>query len=387
MQSSPARRAIWSRPRLLWAIIISTAIALATAVGGLAFSETANVRLSVPAQKVEASVTVTGGQTGRELVTQRIDATVTETQTGAASPVPVSASYAGGEVSLHYVCDTNYSNCWIGLALPTGIDVSTADGKHYVTTAATTFTAPVQDRIVPVRAVQPGAAGNTGPGTITTINGYTIPIGVLILKVSNPSAITGGIDGYTAYVVQQSDYDAVRTALAAKVTAELGPALSTKAAGMTFATTGPPTLTETSNHHVGDHAQTFMMTITGTQAAVAFSTSDATKLLHAALQQKVPAGYQLTSDPIKSSFEVGSVSPNADVTIKGVVSGWMARKVDKERLCGQIKGMGVSDARTYIQQAVPGSIVDIQLGPVGLPWMPALEKHISMTVTVAAPTQ
>ena len=72
---------------------------VAAALGSLLVMETATIKLTVPASKITASRTITGGQSGRDLTTARIEASVTDTQLGVASADVVPPAYAGGSVS------------------------------------------------------------------------------------------------------------------------------------------------------------------------------------------------------------------------------------------------------------------------------------------------
>src|SRR5205807_2423894 len=71
----------------------------AAPLGSLLVMETATIKLTVPASKITASRTITGGQSGRDLTTARIEASVTDTQLGVASADVVPPAYAGGSVS------------------------------------------------------------------------------------------------------------------------------------------------------------------------------------------------------------------------------------------------------------------------------------------------
>jgi hypothetical protein len=187
--------------------------------------------------------------------------------------------------------------------------------------------------------------------------------------------------------MQLSDYNTVRTALLAKVTDELVPALQAKAPGLKVVTIGTPSFTVTSDHGIGDATETFNLTIAGTVEGTSFSESDARGLVGAALQRQVPGGYQLTADPIETDFQVAAVTSSGGVTIVGTASAFTAQKVESEKLSKQLSGMRVDEARNLLQRAIPGGRVDIQLQPFALPWLPMVDKQIHMLVVVASAPQ
>jgi hypothetical protein len=364
---------IQDRTQLVRAYILSVVVVLVAVLGSLLYMETASVTLSVPPQRLEANVTLSGGQAGADLNTQHIQATVTETQAGTASAVQVGPTFATGKVV--FSC----TRCASGVTVQVteGTLVSNAQSFTYATQAAASVTR-ARSATVAVRATATGADSNTAKGTVTVIESSPNPN----LRVTNPSAITGGTDVHTAQVVQQSDLDAVRATLAPTVTNALDVALKAKAVQMTYIVDGPPVLTETTDHKVGDQVNTFKMTMTGTIGATAFSDNDARALMRRALEAKVPSGQQLTDDPIAISWQVLRAGPNGAVTVNGTVAGYIAPTVSTSSLRLRIRGFSPAEARKLLERAVPGSTVEIQTSPASVPWLPLIAEHISITVVV-----
>jgi hypothetical protein len=366
-----------NRTQMIRAYILSAAVVLVAALGSLLVMETATVKLSVPPQKLVANITLSGGQTSGDLRTQHIAATVTEAQDGTASTVQVGPTNATGQVL--FSCTS--AQCASPLTVPAGTIVTTSKSLGYSTQAAATVTR-TQPATVAVRATASGTAWNTARDTITVINDSPNPD----LHVNNPAAIAGGTDAHPAPVIQQSDFDSVRTSLAAKVTDALGVALTAKAFQMTYVADGPPVLTVISNHKVGEQVSSFTMTMTGTIGAIAFSDTEARALMRSALEAKIPQGQQLTSDPIQFTWQVQRSSPNGELTVTGTATGFVTPKLSTNTLRARIRGLSPADATKSLQRAVPGSKVEIRISPVAVPWLPLIAEHITMTV-VGAPVR
>jgi hypothetical protein len=362
------------------AYILSVAVVLVAVLGSLLFTETASVKLSVPPQKLVANASLLGSQTGGDLKTQHVEASVTQHLGGPATAVFVAPIYASGSVV--FSCSTK--ECPATLTIPLGTLLTSSKSLSYATvaSAAVTRTKPA---IAAVRATSSGASWNAAPKTVATITDSSqFPRD---LHVTNPNAIAGGADATTAQIIQQSDWDTVRAALETRVTDALDAALKVKAAQMTYLTDGAPTLTVTGDHKVGDKVTAFTLTMTGTTGATAFSTSDAQSLIRAALGAQVPAGQQLTSDPVQITWQILQPVPRGDVTVVGKALGWITPQLSTDTLRARIRGLSPADARKSLQRAVPGSEVEIRLSPVAVPWLPLITQHISMTVLVQPVTQ
>lgn len=362
------------RQGLLPAYILSAVAVVAAVLGSLVIMETATVKLTVPTSKLTASLTISGGQSGHDLTTTRIEKTVTDTQQGTASTVVVS-TYASGQVM--FTC----SPCPTGIiTIPDGTTVSTTTGIHYGTLGRAEISAPQTSVQVPIRALVQGPHGNTAPNTVTVIDK---PISNV--KVQNPQPITGGADAAPTQVIQQSDFDHVQSALTAQVLQDLDSALKAQAEGLGYATEGQPALKVTADHKVGDQVPMFTMTITGTASAIAYSVGKADALLRTALEQKLPKGFKLTSDPIHTSYQLQKSNQNGDVTINGSATGAIEPSVTAAELKARIKGMRVDNARKQLLQVAPGTTVDMSVKPA-IPWLPVLQDHITLTIDLEPAT-
>jgi hypothetical protein len=366
---------IQNRRQLVPALLLSAVAVLVAALGSLMLMETASVKLTVPPQKLVATATLSGRQTGGDLKTQHLDATVNDSYVGTPAAVSVPAKYAVGDVV--FSCPTN--ECPSTYTVPTGTLLTNDRSLGYTTQADAVVTRTKQGK-TSVRATAGGASWNTASSTLTVINNSSLyPSG---LKVTNPAAIAGGADSTSVQVIQQSDWDSVRTFLETRVTASLDMALKAKAIGMTYIWNGSPALTVGADHKVGDAVSSFTMTMTGTVGATAFSDSQATSLIRAALDAKIPAGQQLTSDSVQITWQILQTSPNGDVTVNGTALGFITPKLSTDTLRARVRGLSPSEARKALERAVPGSSVEIRITPVAVPWLPLVAEHIAITVVV-----
>ena len=359
---------------LLPAYLFSAVAVVAAALGSLLVMETATIKLTVPASKITASRTITGGQSGRDLTTTRIEASVTDTQLGVATADVVPPAYAGGQV--YFTC-----TCTSGPAtIDQGTVVSTTARVHYATLARVQVSNTAKSALVDIRALVPGVGGNVALNTVTVID---TPI--TNVTVNNPKPITGGVDATTVQVVHQSDIDLARFALTTKITQDLNAALGAQAGGLSFAADGSPALVVTNDHQVGDKVSTFTMTMTATVGAVAFSESQADALMRTTLNQKIPKGFQLTTSPIQTNYVVQHSGANGDVTLKGSATAAIVPNVSAADLKARIKGMRVDAARKQLEQSAPGATIDIRVKP-SVPWLPLVQDHISLTIVIQPST-
>ncbi|HEX7137518.1 MAG TPA: hypothetical protein VF219_06720, partial [Vicinamibacterales bacterium] len=213
--------------------------------------------------------------------------------------------------------------------------------------------------------------GNAGAGTIVfgQFPSY--------IHVNNPWPIVGGADARSVHIVQQSDVDAANSVLTARVSSELIPKLQAQAGGLSYLTMAAAAFTTASDAHVGDIVPTFMVTVTGIVRAIAYSAGDALARMRRALSQRLAAGYQLMSGPIDATYSILSTGE-----IKGSATGYMVPKVNTRALAMALRGQSLNEARSRIDQSVPGASADIQVSPFALPWLPVLSDHISVVVVV-----
>ena len=249
----------------------------------------------------------------------------------------------------------------------------------YTETASVTISVPRQNLEALVTL-----AGGPGGGTLATER-----FQASATESQKGSASTIQVDGRSAQVIQQSDYDAVLNALTVKVTNELGAGLLTNSRGKFYVGDSQPDVTATSDHKVGDETASFTIKVSGAIGASAFSIDDANVILLAALKAKVPHGEELTDDPVQFIFQGRQVGSNADVLatgndvlVTGKADGYVVSKLSPQSLKSQIRGLSPTDAASSLERNAPGSRVEIRTSPAAMPWLPVMADHISLTVVV-----
>jgi hypothetical protein len=238
--------------------------------------------------------------------------------------------------------------------------------------------------LVNVRATAAGTTANVASGTVNVIVSH-LPSN---LHVTNPKSISGGAAAWPAGVVSQADYDALRLILTGRATSDLAGKLKDQAAGMSYVTQGEPTVGSSSDYNVGDKTAAFTITVTAHLSGIGFAKSDARALLVQALSGKVPAGYQLTSDPVRTTYRiVGSSVKSGSVLVAGTAIAYAVPRPATTKLLAELRGLSVVEARSRLQRSMPGGTIDIHLSPVAVPWLPMLTDHITMEVIPVAASE
>jgi Baseplate J-like protein len=336
--------------------------------------EVADVVLSVQAQRVSASLDLTGGPAEGPLPTQELTVKVTATLDGTASPATVGATYATGAVVFTYYSSCT-SECYVMIRVPPGSELSTDSGLRYVTLADEWFR--TTSRPVPVRAVQPGTSGNTGAHTIVNF-GYNEAPG---LVVTNPGPISGGTDRQT-HVITPADYRAVETAVMAEAIHDANRAMRVKAGGLGYGVVGPPILSEKSSDAVGAETQVFTITVTATLEAYAFFDSAIRGQVQSAVKSRVRPDQELTADSIEVDYRIASLQPDGEITIHADGTGFVVPRIHTQALQSRIAGLDLTDARAELRSAVRGATVSVRMWPVGLPRLPQEARNIRIRLEV-----
>jgi hypothetical protein len=344
--------------------------------------QTAAIKIAVPPQRLEANVALNSG--GANLAVQHLEVEFADAAQGTATgAVPVSATFATGWVEFRLDCNMNYPSptCpWPSLTLPAGTIVATTGGIRYGTLSAVTLKWPPPNLFaqVRIRAIVPGAAGNTGRDTIKVIENNPRSD----LSVNNRYDASGGANARVAQVIQQSDVDAVQVALAARATYELGTAMMARANGLTYVVDGSPSLDFTLDRAVGDEAQAFTLAVTGKQGARAFSESEAKTILQSALRQLVLPGYELALDSVRANYQFVRTADSPEVTVSAAAVGYALPNLSMPAERARLKGLSIADAQGRLSRDFPGSSIDIRTQPFALPWLPLTGGHINLTVVV-----
>jgi hypothetical protein len=359
---------------LLSAYVFSAVAVLAAVLGSLVVMETATVKLTVPSSKVTANLTINAGPHGRDLTTTHIQASVTDNVQVTSSTVVNPPTYASGQVLFSCSpCSTSPQ------AIPEGTVVSSSSTSakvHFATLAGVTVSATTKSASVAIRALVPGTSGDVAAKTVTVMDQPITGV-----SVTNAAPTAGGVDATASQVVAQSDLDVAQSLLTAQVTQDLNATLKAQAEGLGYLPDGQPGFTYATDHKVGDKVPSFTMTVTATQGAIAFSQGKADSLMRTALDKKIAKGFQLTSDPIQTTYQIARPSANGDVSIKGTAVGVVIPNVTADDLRSRIKGMRVDAARRQLEGLAPGATIDIVVKP-NVPWLPVLQSHIAVTIVI-----
>jgi hypothetical protein len=358
---------------LLPAYALSAVAVLAAVLGSLVVMETATVKLTVPSSKVSTNLTINGGPNGRDLTTTHIQASVTDSVQVTASTVVVPPAYASGqEVFTCSPCPATP----IDLKEGTVVSTAPAANKVHFATLAQAQVSAGKPASVAVRALIPGVGGNVAAKTVTVMDQPITGV-----TVTNPTATTGGVDSTATQVVAQSDLDVAQALLTTQSTNDLNATLKAQAEGLDYLPDGQPTLTASADHKVGDQVSSFTMTMTATLGAIAFSAGKADALMRAALSKKISKGFQLTTDPIQTAYQIAKPAANGEVTIKGTAVGVVVPNVTADDLRSRIKGMRVDAAKRQLLVLAPGATIDMVVKP-NVPWLPVLQDHIAVTIII-----
>ena len=104
-------------------------------------------------------------------------------------------------------------------------------------------------------------------------------------------------------------------------------------------------------------------------------------LMRTALANKVPSGFQLTADPVQTSYLVQQTTPDGSVTMKGSAIGVIVPNVTAGQLKARITGLRVEAAREKLEAIAPGASVNISVKPA-VPWLPLIQDHINLTIVL-----
>lgn len=272
-----------------------------------------------------------------------------------------------------------------GYSIQTGQRVSTTSNVVFAVQQGTevTCSSPVT---TPVIAVVPGAAGNVAASTITQIANCTGSCNSS-LSVNNPQATGGGTDEKHDKFVSQSDLDAAKATLSGQLKANLIDALSSQATQneKLADTTDCSKVDFQSDHKLNDFVSQFTATITETCQGAVYNVEDVKKQLQSDLGKKVPSGYTLTDNTITTSYGVTQSTADGHISFTGTANGFIAPKIDYEKIRGRLIGSSTASARLYLA-TLPVESVQIKQHPATLPVMPVMGSRIDIRYQVDAET-
>lgn len=371
--------------RRLW---IGGGVALVLAASALTVVlSSASVTLLVTAQKVQSDLQLQGSAHAfhdtslTTFDTRALSVNESGTTAGQATGrKQIAAVPATGEVLF------SEAPCTQSGAILAGTVVATSTGQQFQTGDVLTIGPGACTVDGKITAMAAGAAGNVPAGSITqVVQIQHAPPGIL---VDNLAATAGGADARSETFVQQSDVDAARQSLLSQLDAQARAALKDQAGSLLshLIVSSSPQLTSQLDQPVGAQAPSFTLTLNETLTAAAFSDSDVHQRLRLAVESRVPQGYALTGDPIKTWFDVTAASEDGSMTLSGHGLAYALPVVDRNAVARGIAlhGRGAAAARL---RALPGVVeVRIDESPLPLPFLPPLSSRISIKILEKSPS-
>ena len=261
--------------------------------------------------------------------------------------------------------------------IPPGTVVATSTGSNVSFETQTPASLPGgrgAQVTVPIRAVEPGPAGNVRAFSINTVEGSL----AVSMNVINPSATGGGTVKEVA-VVEQADKDKLRTDLEQQAKQKAYLALGELLNEGEFVppeTVGTLVVDETYDRFTDEAADELTLRLRLLATALAVDGSAADEMATRALGEAIPRRSQLLADSVTTTYgETSLVEDGDDLAIPFDVtaSGVVVLDVDPAAVRASIRGLAPDEAVAVLQekwrlQAQP----ELSLGPEWL--LPVLQR-------------
>jgi hypothetical protein len=356
-QFQPAKNVLYAGAGLL--LLVGTFAALFSV-------PSARVTLTAQAQPFSTLVDITAEPGKPPAHVRPASITRSASAGGTATGVKTSGGqYAAGQF-------TYLNGCPDTLSVPNGQRLRAANGTVFAQIGDVPRIDRSQQQTVNVKAVQTGQAGNVGAGQITAIenNQFACLVG------ANQAPTGGGVDDQKQTVIQSSDLQNARqqieSQLRQQITDELGKGAQK---GETLAK--PPLFGIAdfkTTHNVDENYPTFTATMTLTAEGDYYIADEVDQLFAGKLRAKVAANQQLTTNKVVTNYQVTSAA-GGHLDFAGTASGFVAPKIDTERIRGQLVGKSAPQAHDLLS-GLPVRHADIQQSPIPLPIMPLMSSRI-----------
>jgi hypothetical protein len=252
--------------------------------------------------------------------------------------------------------------------IPPGTVVATATGRNvsFETVQPVTLPAGVGSQVtVPIRAVEPGPAGNVRAFSINTVEG---PLGVTA-NVINPSATSGG-SVQEVPVVKQADKDALRAQLEQQARQKAYLALGELLREGEFVppeTVGTLVIDETFDRFTDEAADEVTLRLRMLATALAVDGDVADEMALRAMGEKIPRRGQMLSDSVRFNRGPATVSQEGDavvISFPNTASSVVVLDIDPAAVRASIRGLTPGEAIATLQnnwrlQTAP----ELTLGP------------------------
>ena len=343
------------------------ALVLGGATATVVYAETATVAIVLPTHVVTAQVSLASP----ELSTKARHVELTDTVEARASETTLS-TFATGYVIFRWFepCTRDCGPVAIGYHVQTGTELVSSTGALYVTTSGAHWQSATSPP-VRVRAAKPGPAGNTGANTILRTRlfpGYML--------VANPKPITGGTSRVT-HMISKSDFNQSADLLRDRLIDEVRATLGLTEPGMDYYPASLPTFDAVADHGVGEEVEVFHIRMTASVHAIGFAENRVRQLMRERLSRTLPAGHQLTSDPVHIAYEVDDVTQDG-IFLHGTVIGYEF-VIPQVNAIPNLTGMTIASAVADLAELFPDADIRVETSN-GLPMMPVVAHHIVVKV-------
>jgi hypothetical protein len=378
---------------ILVAVLLVVGLLTAGVTAAFLLLPSAEITLTPATERIgplELNVTAQSGVTRPDVVNLLVPATrftfdVEATETFAASGVKVTETIATGEVTFSSL-NTGNSN-----KIDKGAIVETESGIEFRTVAEVNlppaeigivdgkFVVIPSTEKVGVEAVAPGLSGNVAAGTIVVVPKEENPQRT---TVTNDAATAGGSHTETPQV-QQADIDAALRALdlalgiafdeqiASRAEVPDGTILfpETKVLGESTPSVDPATL-------VGLDAADFELGLAAQGTVLGADPGPVATLAEARIRSAVDDGFRLVEESIVIEDGQPIVAGTA-ITFPVTVRATEIRIVDTGALLARVRGLGLPQARTVLQEY---GTVQILVWPDWVTSIPTAESRATLTI-------
>ena len=343
----------------------AAALLLAGILATVFYVPSARVTLVAQAQSISTPVNVTA-EPGKPPIHVRV-ATITKKQSMQGQATGVKTS--GGQFAVGQFAYVNA--CPFDLQLPKGQRLISVTGVRFAQLEEVQVHGNGGTADVNIKAEQPGQSGNVSGGQITGIdrNPYSCLTG------TNPAPAAGGTDDQKQTVIQTSDLQSAKARLEQDLRQ---PSLDELTHGQQKGEklVNQPIFTEdfTTTHSVDENYPNFTATLTLQAEGHYYVTDDVDRYFAEQLKSKVPANLQLTSNQVIPTYSV-SATEGGHLDFTGQATGYVAPKLDTDKVSGQLVGKTSSQAQDVLTK-LPVRRVEIQQTPLPLPLLPFSSSRI-----------
>ena len=294
-------------------------------------------------------------------------------QTPATGSKEFPVAFAGGRVQFSNMTDKVVD-------IPIGTRVMTSGGRRYIVHQSGSLVGEVgREVVLDVLAEEAGSAGNTGPGTVNSIEGS---LGLLV-QVTNLLPIGGGTDQQTT-TAAQADVDRLKSKAAAEIqsraltelTRQLGAGAKLVVSTLRMVKTGQERL----EPQVGQPTDTVSYMVQQEFRALVLAEEDVRLLGTLSLDANIPAGFQtLPGKSLALTYSGQPVFDGKNIIWKVLVERDLAASVLEQEVVAQVRGKSAREAARQIAARFPvDGIPQIRLNPAWWPMLPVYPFRISL---------